>query len=84
MYTINLKVLENELQAIQKACDELESGYQPGITFLVVQKRHHARFFAEDEKDKVIMCIGYIHIIIHVQSYLLEMQLNITTVIHVI
>jgi len=41
------------LHALQKACDELERGYRPGITFLVVQKRHHARFFPIYDRDRV-------------------------------
>ncbi|XP_066920100.1 protein argonaute-2-like [Clytia hemisphaerica] len=39
------QVLQHEMRAIQQACSELEKGYQPAITFIVVQKRHHARFF---------------------------------------
>eukprot|EP00112_Aurelia_sp_Birch-Aquarium-sp1_P007218 Seg1786.3 transcript_id=Seg1786.3/GoldUCD/mRNA.D3Y31 product="Protein argonaute-2" protein_id=Seg1786.3/GoldUCD/D3Y31 len=31
----------------------LEKGYEPGISFIVVQKRHHTRFFPEQESDKV-------------------------------
>jgi eukaryotic translation initiation factor 2C len=46
-------VLEKELQQIQMACEELERGYRPAITFLVVQKRHHARFFPIKDDDKV-------------------------------
>lgn len=30
----------------------LELGYQPGITFVVVQKRHHTRLFCADRKDQ--------------------------------
>ena len=45
-------VLINELSAIQRACLELQQGYTPAITFIVVQKRHHARFFAVDPKDR--------------------------------
>ena len=47
------QVLEKELQQIQMACEELERGYRPAITFLVVQKRHHARFFPIKDDDKV-------------------------------
>lgn len=39
------QVLENELKAIHTACYELEAGYRPAITWVVVQKRHHTRFF---------------------------------------
>jgi eukaryotic translation initiation factor 2C len=45
-------VLMNELWAIQRACHELQEGYTPAITFIVVQKRHHARFFAVDPRDQ--------------------------------
>ena len=41
-----------ELRAIQKACMELPGKYRPGITLVIVQKRHHARFFCADVKDK--------------------------------
>jgi len=46
-------VLQCELAAIQQACLSLEKDYKPGITFIVVQKRHHAKFFAEFPRDKV-------------------------------
>jgi eukaryotic translation initiation factor 2C len=45
-------VLSHELRAVRKACMELEMGYQPGITFIVVQKRHHTRLFCADKKDQ--------------------------------
>ena len=41
-----------ELRAIQKACMDLPGNYRPGITLVVVQKRHHARFFCADVKDR--------------------------------
>lgn len=43
-----LTVLAQELLAMRQACKELEEGYQPPITFIVVQKRHHTRFFPTD------------------------------------
>jgi len=43
-----LTVLSEELLAIRAACTELEEGYNPQITFVVVQKRHHTRFFPSD------------------------------------
>ena len=45
-------VLMIELSAIQRACRELQERYTPAITFIVVQKRHHARFFAVDPRDQ--------------------------------
>jgi eukaryotic translation initiation factor 2C len=37
------QVLQHELTAIREACIKLEGDYKPGITFIVVQKRHHTR-----------------------------------------
>ncbi|KAI7880301.1 Piwi-domain-containing protein [Lichtheimia hyalospora FSU 10163] len=44
-------VLDNEVSAIQAACTSLDQDYKPKITFVVVQKRHHARFFPVDPRD---------------------------------
>lgn len=46
-------VLNHELRAIREACLKLEIEYQPGITFVVVQKRHHTRLFCADKKDQM-------------------------------
>ncbi|CAI8586788.1 unnamed protein product [Vicia faba] len=46
------QVLLFELDAIRKACASLEPNYQPPVTFVVVQKRHHTRLFANDHRDK--------------------------------
>lgn len=41
-----------EVQAIRRACSRLQADtYKPIITFLVVQKRHHARFFPTNPRD---------------------------------
>lgn len=45
-------VLSYELRAIREACMKLEVDYQPGISFIVVQKRHHTRLFCADKKDQ--------------------------------
>ncbi|XP_065062835.1 protein argonaute-2-like isoform X2 [Rhopilema esculentum] len=47
------QVLLHEVKAIREACMMLEKDYEPGITFIVVQKRHHARFFPERHQDAV-------------------------------
>src|SRR5689334_21532375 len=47
------QVLQHELRSMREACMMLERGYQPGITFIAVQKRHHTRLFAVDKKDQV-------------------------------
>lgn len=46
------QVLQHELTAIREACIKLESEYKPGITFIVVQKRHHTRLFCSDKKEQ--------------------------------
>jgi eukaryotic translation initiation factor 2C len=48
-----MQVLQYELRAVREACVSLEVGYQPGITFIVVQKRHHTRLFCADRKDQI-------------------------------
>ncbi|KAE8125928.1 hypothetical protein FH972_020689 [Carpinus fangiana] len=45
------QVLLYELDAIRKACASLEPNYQPPVTFVVVQKRHHTRLFADNHRD---------------------------------
>ncbi|AQK67377.1 argonaute1d [Zea mays] len=46
------QVLLHELDAIRKACASLEANYQPQVTFIVVQKRHHTRLFAHNHNDQ--------------------------------
>lgn len=46
------QVLLYELDAIRKACASLEPNYQPPVTFVVVQKRHHTRLFANNHQDR--------------------------------
>ncbi|KAG7231685.1 hypothetical protein INR49_010735 [Caranx melampygus] len=47
------QVLYYELLAIREACISLEKEYQPGITYIVVQKRHHTRLFCADRNERV-------------------------------
>lgn len=35
-----------------QACASLEPNYQPPVTFIVVQKRHHTRLFANNYRDR--------------------------------
>ena len=35
-----------------QACASLEPDYQPPVTFVVVQKRHHTRLFANNHNDR--------------------------------
>lgn len=46
------QVLLYELDAIRKACASLEPNYQPPVTFIIVQKRHHTRLFASNHRDR--------------------------------
>ncbi|KAF6173400.1 hypothetical protein GIB67_027095 [Kingdonia uniflora] len=46
------QVLLFELDAIRKACASLEPNYQPPVTFVIVQKRHHTRLFPNNHRDK--------------------------------
>ena len=43
-----VSVMARELREIRAACDGLPGEYKPRITYLVVQKRHHTRFFPAD------------------------------------
>ncbi|CAB5389607.1 unnamed protein product [Rhizophagus irregularis] len=51
-----MKVLEHELTAIKDACQNLEVNYKPTITFVVVQKIHHTRFFPIQGADRTGNC----------------------------
>ena len=46
-------VLAFELRAIREACMKLEVDYQPGISYIIVQKRHHTRLFCTERGDQV-------------------------------
>ncbi|MFS7989508.1 putative post-transcriptional gene silencing PAZ-Argonaute family [Helianthus anomalus] len=45
-------VLLNEMDKIRKACISLEENYMPPVTFIIVQKRHHTRFFPAKHGDR--------------------------------
>ena len=45
-------VLRHEMNKIREACQSVNVAYKPAITFVVVQKRHHTRLFAADQKDR--------------------------------
>ncbi|CAF0748512.1 unnamed protein product [Didymodactylos carnosus] len=40
-------IFSYELDSIRHACVELSDAYRPYITYVIVQKRHHTRFFTE-------------------------------------
>ncbi|KAK1426252.1 hypothetical protein QVD17_14922 [Tagetes erecta] len=46
------EVLLNEMDKIRKACVSLEENYMPPVTFIIVQKRHHTRFFPAKHGDR--------------------------------
>ncbi|KAI6660647.1 Liprin-alpha-3 [Oopsacas minuta] len=39
------QILNQEWRAVREACSKLEADYKPGITFVIVQKRHHTHLF---------------------------------------
>ncbi|KJH50570.1 piwi domain protein [Dictyocaulus viviparus] len=47
------EVLREEIQGIRSACMILSPDYRPPITYVVVQKRHHARMFCKYSTDMV-------------------------------
>ncbi|KAJ7521394.1 hypothetical protein O6H91_19G051600 [Diphasiastrum complanatum] len=47
-------VLQIELQAVKKTCAYIRPTYQPKITIIVAQKRHHTRFFPANDSGNVI------------------------------
>jgi len=46
------EVASSEVKALKAACQRLEPGYSPRITFIIVQKRHHTRLFAHNPSDQ--------------------------------
>lgn len=55
-----MQILHYELLAIRDACIKLEKDYQPGITYIVVQKRHHTRLFCADKSERVnFLCFPF-------------------------
>ncbi|KAF9953915.1 hypothetical protein BGZ72_005073 [Mortierella alpina] len=46
------EIQRTEIPMIQAACRELDAKYAPPITFIVVKKRHHARFFPKDSQHR--------------------------------
>jgi eukaryotic translation initiation factor 2C len=46
-------VFEKELMATREACVELSPIYRPYLTYIVVNKRHHTRFFPTDSMGNV-------------------------------
>ncbi|KAF8911818.1 Protein argonaute 10, partial [Dissophora ornata] len=45
------EVMREEVMAVKAACRRLGNGYNPKITFCVVKKRHHARFFPTNPQN---------------------------------
>ncbi|KAG0084009.1 Eukaryotic translation initiation factor 2C, partial [Podila epicladia] len=54
------EVLRSEVASVRAACHALDVNYKPTITFVVVQKRHHARFFPmrREEADRIGNCMA--------------------------
>ncbi|KAI3976434.1 hypothetical protein MKX01_008292 [Papaver californicum] len=47
------QVLFHELHAIRMACSAMQQDYQPPVTFVIVQKRHRTRLFADNNRSNV-------------------------------
>lgn len=43
--------LNVELTALRRACQQKKNNYNPQITFIIVQKRHHTRFFPQGKSE---------------------------------
>jgi len=41
-----------EVDAIHKACAELDPNFKPAITYIVCQKRHHTRLYPVDKQNQ--------------------------------
>ncbi|KAG0338651.1 hypothetical protein BG000_003640 [Podila horticola] len=54
------EVLRSEVASVRAACHTLDAKYNPTVTFVVVQKRHHARFFPmrREEADRIGNCMA--------------------------
>lgn len=46
-------VFEKELTAVREACVDLSPSYRPYLTYIVVSKRHHTRFFPTNSDRNV-------------------------------
>jgi eukaryotic translation initiation factor 2C len=44
-------VLRHEMNRIRTACQNINPGYKPAITFVIVQKRHHTRFIPKNPRE---------------------------------
>lgn len=49
-------VRDHEVRCIRLACRSLQADYEPGLTFILVQKRHHTRFMPENPSHGVGPC----------------------------
>lgn len=45
-------VMDKEVKSIKMAASEISSNYEPFVTFIVVQKRHHSRFLPKNEHNR--------------------------------
>ncbi|KAF9409905.1 Eukaryotic translation initiation factor 2C [Podila epigama] len=45
------EVMRSEVAAVKEACRHIDPNYNPPVTFCIVKKRHHARFFPMSDKD---------------------------------
>ncbi|BBN15542.1 eukaryotic translation initiation factor 2C [Marchantia polymorpha subsp. ruderalis] len=63
------EVLDQEVGAFKAACRALEKDYDPRITFVVVQKKHHTRFFQDAQFGNVAPGTVVDRVVCHPRHY---------------
>lgn len=48
------KIAKYDVSKLKEACQEIDKGYSPKITFVLVQKYHNTRFFPINSKDMTL------------------------------
>ncbi|KAG0342673.1 Eukaryotic translation initiation factor 2C [Podila horticola] len=44
-------LMKTEIASLRAGCQRLDPEYNPAITFIIIQKRHHARFFPVNQQN---------------------------------
>jgi hypothetical protein len=64
------RVNTTEVKAVKLACQKLEPNYNPALTYIAVQKRHHTRLFpmGRDQSDRSGNCLPGTVVDTHITS----------------